>query len=116
MDNTIENLRIAAGYQNSANAVESNSSQRFRGVRPNGNGYVAYVTGDKIFFSNVLEVEAALMYNYASWLIYEEFAKLNVIPEDETPTYERQWELYSMVIAKLRIEGYLCEHALCLTV
>ena len=34
-----------------------------------------------------------------------EYAYLNIIPEDEMPTVERQWEIYDMICEKLRQKG-----------
>jgi hypothetical protein len=90
--------------------------QRFKGITKNlrGNKYQSHIkiNGLHVQFPSATEVESALMYNYAANLIQGEYAELNVIPDDEMPTYERQWQLYDMVVAKLRLKGFPCADAL----
>jgi hypothetical protein len=104
----MENLRVANSFQSQANRrIYCNSHQRFKCTKKDWNQYTSSVRskGLGVWFSVPVEVEAALMYNYAAYLIWGEYAELNVIPEDEMPTWERQWELYDMVIAKLRAKN-----------
>lgn len=115
LDNRRSNLRPATPSQSTAHTRGWSSTQRFKCTRKSGNQYESHIGIDRldIWFSAVsTEVEAALKYNYAAWLVYQEFAELNVIPEDEMPTVDRQWELYDTVVARLRAYGFPCEDAL----
>jgi hypothetical protein len=115
LNNRRRNLRRATSSQNNANKKGYSLSQRFKGVRPERGKYLARIKINRSLFyliSVPKEVEAALMYNYAAYLLYGEFAELNIIPEDEMPSYERQWELYDMVVTKLRSKGFPCADAL----
>jgi hypothetical protein len=115
LENTTGNLRAATSSQSGAHRMQWGSSRRFRRVFENCGKYTSsvFVESEVVYFTSVsIEVEAALMHNYAAYLIQKEFAELNIIPEDEMPTYERQWKLYDMVVAKLRAEGFPCADAL----
>lgn len=115
-EETVENLRVVSQSQNQMNRVKCRSAHRFNGYNKSGNKYFVNVkiNGQKIYMPGVfIEVEAALMYNYAANLVYGEYASLNFIHEDEMPSIERQWELYDMVIDRLRLKGFPCEGALC---
>lgn len=106
-DNREENLRVATSSQSSMNIRRYGSSQGFQGIIKNTNGgqYLARICIEDLrvcLHSVPKKVEAALMYNYGADLVFGEYACLNVISDDEMPTLERQWELYDMVIAKLR--------------
>ena len=115
LDNTLDRLRVATHAQNSANRRSYRVRCRFKGTSPNGSGFDASICSNyqRVCFPTMrLEVEAALMYNYAAYLLHGEYAELSVIPEDEMPTYDRQWGLYDMVVAKLRDKGFPCVDAL----
>lgn len=89
---------------------EYSSKYRFRCVYPSGSGFFARIhcNGRNTNLPVVrIEIEAALMCNYAAHLLYGDFAHLNEIPENEMPTTERQWELYDMVTKKLTEKGLL---------
>jgi hypothetical protein len=105
LKNTKDNLRKATSSQNNANRIKTGVRCQFKGIRPNGLGFLAKIVYNNqcVQFQTVrTDVEAALMYNYAAYLLHGEFANLNKILEDEMPTYERQLELYEMVLKKLR--------------
>lgn len=115
LNNRRNNLRVTTPSQNQANRRGYGCSMRFKGYDRSRRKYSARITlsGLTTHFTVVLtEVEAALMHNYAAYLVFEENAYLNVVPEDEMPTVERQWKLYDMVVAKLRLNGYPCANAL----
>ena len=104
------NLRIVTPSQNNVNTRKKGSQSRFRGVVPHRYGFWSHISyhGYHIYFPLVkFEAEAGLMYNYAANLLFGEFANLNVIPEDEMPSEERQCELWDMVVAKLTKIGIL---------
>jgi hypothetical protein len=108
--NTRDNLRRATPSQNQINRKSFNNSCRFKNVHPNGLGFrthLKYNYQHVQFLTVRTDVEAALMYNYAAYLLWGEFAHLNQIPEDEMPSYERQAELYDMVVKKLTEKGLL---------
>jgi hypothetical protein len=111
-ENTKENLRPATRSQNRMNQINYNNE--FKGVFLHRKKHVAHirVSGSSVKFTSVsIKVEAALMYNYGADLVYGEYAELNIIPEDEMPTVERQWELYYMVIAQLRKKNVLFDES-----
>jgi hypothetical protein len=112
LKNTRDNLRRATHSQNIANGKTFNNSCRFKGINLSGSGFQTYITYNYqcIRFPTVrIDVEAALVYNYAADLLFGEFANLNQIPEDEMPSYERQCELYEIVLKKLSAKGLLVE-------
>ena len=109
-DNTRDSLRVATRLENQVNSKRRKSRSRFKGVLPNGSGFLAKISHDKrrVYFMTVKnDVEAALMYNYAAHLLFGEFANLNEILEDEMPSYERQVQLYGIVVTKLTKVGLL---------
>jgi hypothetical protein len=110
LKNTRDNLRVGNSFQSLANRRNFNNLCRFKGIQQTGSGFRARVCYNyqAIEFQTVkTDVEAALMYNYAAYLLHGEFANLNEILEDEMPSYERQVELYDMVFDKLRRKGVL---------
>jgi len=79
LDNRKENLRIATRSQNCANRRFINSTG-YRGVRANGNMYVASVSicNKKIVLGSFDSAEiAAIAYDKKAIELYGEFAKLN---------------------------------------
>lgn len=110
LDNTLDNLRPATKSQSMANRRSWGIYCQFKGVSPNNLGFHAHIqhNGQHVWFLTVrIEVEAALMYNYAAYLLFGKFAHLNQIPEDEIPSEERQEELWQMVLKKLREVGLI---------
>jgi hypothetical protein len=110
LKNTRDNLRKATPSQNQANKRNYNNSCRFKNVHPNKQGFRTHLKYDyqHVWFPTVrTDVESALMYNYAAYLLQGEFAHLNQISEDEMPSYERQVALYDMVVKKLTNVGLL---------
>lgn len=111
-NNTKNNLRIATPSQSAANTGRIGGRSRFKGVMLQGFGFLTRIRYkyQRVCFQTVyVEVEAALMYNYAVIRLQGEFAKSNIILEEEMPTPERQKELYEMVITKLRQIGLISE-------
>lgn len=51
------------------------------------------------------EIEAGLIYFYAATLLYKEFCCIDIFPEDELPSQDRQNELYVSVVTKLTDVG-----------
>jgi hypothetical protein len=108
LKNTRDNLRKVTYTQNQANKRAFGVQCRFKGIQLIRSRFRARIqcNGYSIQFQVMLiEVEAALMYNYAACQLFEEFANLNTFLEDEMPSYERQCELYRMVLNKLREVG-----------
>jgi hypothetical protein len=99
-----ENLRIATPGESGVNKRDPVSQHRFKGINRAGSGFRAIVRHKyQIVHFSVMEtdVKAALMYNYATYLLNGEFATLNQISEDEMPPYEQQVDLYKWVVKKL---------------
>lgn len=86
LDNRRCNLRVASRSQNQANR-ETRRGNRFKGVKRNGPSWSASVhfKGVRHYVGRIpTEVEAARVYNRLAREVHGEFARLNVIPEDQS--------------------------------
>lgn len=111
LDNTLDNLRVATKSQNNANSRNRNlHCSRFKGVGFTGTGFrakVRYKGKDICFPTLQLEIEAGLMFFYASELLHQKFCYRSDFPTDEIPSEERQKWLHRLVIEKLEQTGLL---------
>ena len=79
LDNTRKNLRYATYSENNVNR-ESRRSNRFRGVYPNHDRWMAQIKSKKVFYylgTSDTPEEAAKAYNESAKELHGEFARLN---------------------------------------
>ena len=111
LKNTRDNLRRVSPAQNNANQRKrKNSRSRFKGIAPHRLGFLARIkyNGQCVCFPTVrTDAEAALMYNYAAYFFWGDFAHYNDVPESEWPSEERRCQLWDLVVSKLTGLGLL---------
>lgn len=110
LKNTRDNLRVVTSSWKK-HRRKGDACFRFSGIYDtNRCGWQSLVTHNYqgVRFPCVkTDVEAALMYNYGAYILRGDLRHLNEIPENEIPVYERQLELYGLVVTKLMRVGLL---------
>lgn len=105
-DHSQNNLRVVTSSKSSINRRTRNGSCRFKGIIPQRLGFQARIwhNGKYVCFLTMkLEIEAGLMFYYASKLLHGEFCCHSIFPENEMPPEDRQQELWEIVIRKLEL-------------